>query len=62
VAPAPDQERLEPGEVLAGKHYVLVGTGTVPVALGDVQPPGKPRMRADAWVRGLRPVPGRLGA
>jgi methionyl-tRNA formyltransferase len=33
---------------------VLVGTGTQPVQLGDVQPNGKRRMPAADWVRGLR--------
>jgi methionyl-tRNA formyltransferase len=33
---------------------VLVGTGTQPVQLGDVQPRGKRRMPAADWVRGLR--------
>ncbi len=50
--------RLGPGEVLVTKHEVLVGTGTYPVELGDVQPPGKPRMPAVAWARGQRSGPG----
>jgi methionyl-tRNA formyltransferase len=33
---------------------VLAGTGTTPVALGDVQPEGKRKMPAADWVRGLR--------
>jgi methionyl-tRNA formyltransferase len=33
---------------------VLVGTGTQPVQLGDVQPHGKRRMSAADWARGLR--------
>jgi len=33
---------------------VLVGTGTVPVRLGEVQPEGKRRMPAADWARGLR--------
>ena len=32
---------------------VFVGTGTRPVELGDVQPPGKRRMAAAEWARGL---------
>ena len=32
---------------------VYVGTGTVPVRLGDVQPQGKRRMPAADWARGL---------
>jgi methionyl-tRNA formyltransferase len=30
-----------------------VGTGTLPVELGDVQPHGKRLMRAADWARGL---------
>ncbi len=47
-------ERLAAGEVRAGRSAVLVGTATGPVPLGDVQPPGKRRMRAVEWARGLR--------
>ncbi|MEU5881757.1 methionyl-tRNA formyltransferase [Spirillospora sp. NPDC047279] len=43
---------LAPGELRAGKKEVLVGTGTHPVALGEVQPPGKRRMNAVDWTRG----------
>ncbi len=45
---------LAPGEVVVGGHEVLVGTGTTPVALGDVQPEGKRRMPAADWLRGIR--------
>jgi methionyl-tRNA formyltransferase len=45
---------LAPGEVLAGRHDVFVGTGSRPVRLGDVQAPGKRRMMASDWARGLR--------
>ena len=50
VAP-PD---LAPGELQAGRNAVLVGTGSRPVLLGDVQAPGKRRMTAPEWARGLR--------
>ena len=33
---------------------MLAGTATTPVELGDVQPPGKRRMKAADWARGLR--------
>jgi len=46
-APAPGQLRLQGSRV-------LVGTGTQPVQLGDVQPRGKRRMTAADWARGLR--------
>ena len=45
---------LAPGELLAGRHAVFVGTGSRPVRLGDVQAPGKRRMTAPDWARGLR--------
>jgi methionyl-tRNA formyltransferase len=45
---------LAPGELQAGRHAVLVGTGSRPVRLGDVQAPGKRRMMAPEWARGLR--------
>jgi len=48
---APD---LAPGELLAGRHDVFVGTGSRPVRLGDVQAEGKRRMSASDWFRGLR--------
>jgi methionyl-tRNA formyltransferase len=50
VAP-PD---LAPGELQVGRNAVLVGTGSRPVLLGDVQAPGKRRMTASDWARGLR--------
>jgi methionyl-tRNA formyltransferase len=42
------------GEVVVRGRQVLAGTGTTPVALGDVQPEGKRKMPAADWVRGLR--------
>ena len=32
---------------------MFAGTATGPVELGDVQPPGKRRMAAAEWARGL---------
>lgn len=43
-----------PGELLVERSRVLVGTATLPVELGDVQPDGKRLMRANDWMRGLR--------
>ena len=58
-ADAPD---LAPGEVLAAKQDVFVGTGSRPVRLGEVQAEGKRRMTASDWARGLRSAgPVRLG-
>src|ERR1700759_4232052 len=45
---------LGPGELQAGRRAVLVGTGSRPVRLGDIQAPGKRRMTAPEWTRGLR--------
>ena len=45
---------LAPGELRVQRTSVLAGTATGPVELGDVQPPGKRRMPAADWARGLR--------
>ena len=45
---------LAPGELRVRRNSVLAGTATTPVELGDVQPPGKRRMKAADWARGLR--------
>ncbi len=44
---------LAPGELLAGRQAVFAGTGSRPVRLGEVQAPGKRRMNATDWARGL---------
>jgi methionyl-tRNA formyltransferase len=44
---------LAPGQLRLERAAVYVGTGTVPVRLGDVQPQGKRRMPAADWARGL---------
>lgn len=50
---------LAPGEL----DGALVGTGTSPIELVEVQPEGKQRQDAGAWLNGARPAPGeRLGA
>ena len=57
-AAAPDAcGPLAPGELRVQRTSVLVGTATTPVELGDVQPPGKRRMPAAEWARGLRRAP-----
>ncbi len=43
-----------PGRLCVRGSQVLVGTGTQPVQLGDVQPHGKRQMPAADWARGLR--------
>ena len=61
VGPA-DPPDLAPGELLAQRQAVFVGTGSRPVRLGDVQAEGKRQMAASDWVRGLRSGgPVRLG-
>jgi len=53
---------LAPGELLAQRQAVFVGTGSRPVRLGDVQAQGKRQMAASDWARGLRSGgPVRLG-
>lgn len=44
---------LQPGEVHVAKKEVMVGTGSSPVRLGKIQPPGKKMMNAADWGRGL---------
>jgi methionyl-tRNA formyltransferase len=44
---------LAPGELKVLRSAVLVGTATTPVELGEVQAPGKRRMQAVEWARGL---------
>jgi len=45
---------ISPGEVRVLGSAVVVGTGTTPVQLGEVQPEGKRQMPAADWARGLR--------
>ncbi|GAA5053055.1 methionyl-tRNA formyltransferase [Thermocatellispora tengchongensis] len=54
VRPAPEADKLAPGEVAATKHAVFVGTATHPVELGEVRPEGKRPMTAAEWARGVR--------
>jgi methionyl-tRNA formyltransferase len=49
---------LAPGELQVNGSEALVGTATTAVKLGAVQPEGKPQMAADAWLRGVRLLPG----
>ena len=48
-----ESNTLGAGEVAVEKNQVRVGTGSVDVILHEIQPPGKKRMAADAWGRGL---------
>lgn len=54
LRPVPDRDPLAPGELVAERSEVTVGTATSRVALGAVQPPGKRPMDAADWVRGVR--------
>jgi methionyl-tRNA formyltransferase len=54
IADQDQDQDLGPGELQVGRRAVLVGTGSRPVRLGDVQAPGKRRMTAPEWARGLR--------
>jgi methionyl-tRNA formyltransferase len=58
VRPLPECAALAPGELRADKRRVLVGTGSSPVQLGEVVPPGKRAMPAADWARGVRLAPG----
>ena len=54
VRPDPEAPALEPGRLAIGKSSVHVGTGSVPVLLGEVKAFGKKQMRAADWARGAR--------
>ncbi len=45
---------LQPGEIQADRRSVRIGTGSQPVQLGEIQPPGKKFMNAVDWARGAR--------
>ncbi|MGI9162614.1 MAG: methionyl-tRNA formyltransferase [Mycobacterium sp.] len=47
-------ESLPPGVLRAERSAVRVGTGSSPIVLGQVQPPGKKPMVAADWARGAR--------
>ncbi len=45
---------LPPGAIRVDRDGVRVGTGSQPVRLGQIQPPGKKPMNASDWARGAR--------
>ncbi|QWC85232.1 methionyl-tRNA formyltransferase [Nocardioidaceae bacterium] len=49
-----EQLRLGPGELHVTKKTVHVGSGTGPIRLTEVKPPGKKLMPAADWARGAR--------
>ena len=62
-APTRTDPPWPPGVLAVGKSAVHVGTGTVPVRLGEVKAFGKKQMAAADWARGLRVARGaRLGS
>jgi len=61
VTPLPSgsaEVRLAPGEIRVERDRVLAGTGTDPVAVGEVRAAGKRPMSAVDWARGVRIAPG----
>jgi methionyl-tRNA formyltransferase len=52
VEDAPDS--LAPGVIRVERKGVHIGTGSQPVLLGQIQPPGKKPMNAADWARGAR--------
>lgn len=54
VTPIGNGPDLAPGVLAIGKSEVLVGTGTLPVRLGEVKAFGKKQMAAADWARGAR--------
>jgi len=51
-----DAQSLPPGRIAVQRARILVGTGTEPVALGEVRAAGKRAMPAVDWARGVRPT------
>ncbi|MEB3984195.1 methionyl-tRNA formyltransferase [Mycobacterium sp. 663a-19] len=47
-------EPLPPGAIHVDRKSVWIGTGSDPVRLGQIQPPGKKPMDAADWARGAR--------
>jgi methionyl-tRNA formyltransferase len=47
-------ESLPPGVIQVDRKSVRIGTGSEPVRLGQIQPPGKKLMNAIDWARGAR--------
>ena len=47
-------EHMEPGRIEVERSLLRVGTGSDPVLLGQIQPPGKKAMAAADWARGAR--------
>lgn len=54
MVPSDSREALQPGEIRVSRDGVRVGTGSLPVLLDRIQPPGKKPMIAADWARGAR--------
>ncbi len=54
AAPAEEGEHLDPGDIRAVKHGILIGTATRPLLVTRVQPAGRGAMNAADWWRGQR--------
>ncbi|WP_445170084.1 methionyl-tRNA formyltransferase [Mycolicibacterium sp. Dal123E01] len=54
VGVAESAPALAPGEIVVDRSGVRIGTGSHPVVLGQIQPPGKKLMDAADWARGAR--------
>lgn len=54
----PEALTLAPGEIAATRRALLVGTGTAPLAIGTLVPPGKRPMPGADWARGASLDPG----
>ncbi len=54
VTVADNSNNLAPGAIRADRDGVHIGTGSTPVLLGMIQPPGKKPMNASDWARGAR--------
>ena len=52
--PEESADSLAPGVIRVERKAVHIGTGSQPVVLGVVQPPGKKPMNATDWARGAR--------
>ncbi|MFK4760753.1 methionyl-tRNA formyltransferase [Microbacterium sp. ZW T5_45] len=53
-----DDSTLAPGEIVATKHVLLIGTADAALAVARVQPAGKGAMNAVDWWRGQRSTEG----
>jgi methionyl-tRNA formyltransferase len=52
-----EPNNLRPGMIRVSRDGVRIGTGSQPVLLGQLQPPGKKPMNAADWARGARLAP-----